>query len=108
MGKCIKCGVIYCDCPSDGICPSCEVAAFSTNAPSSTQNCEYSRETLLEWDKILSCALTDPKQDIRAINVHLGYVRSSLNIHNDYCRFRPQLQSAELAIQNLLLQGVCH
>lgn len=105
MGKCVKCGVQYCDCPSDGICSNCQYPPIQRNENETGQRCEYSVETLQQWDAIISCAMNKELMDRKVLNVHLGYIRSELSITNSQCRFRKNLQEAELVVMNLLMMN---
>lgn len=122
MGKCLKCGVKYCNCPSDGYCDKCLGVMFGetakTNMPvrqpnASTGNCKFTRKILEHYQTVLSClskkpaAMSKLQLNQNDLATYLSYNQSALNIDNDYCRYSRMLDKITPIVQNALAQGLC-
>lgn len=122
MGNCLRCGVKYCNCPSDGYCDKCLGIMFGESSGKqitprqpneTTPNCKYTRKILDNYFNVLTCISKNPasisKLGLTATNVnyYLSYTKSGLNIDSDYCRFSKVLDAVTPIVQNALAQDLC-
>jgi hypothetical protein len=118
MGKCIYCGVKYCDCNTDGVCGNCAIGVNSgvtltneqiMNSASYQNNVSICGRTLDDLQRLknkMDCAVASAAFvqlgfDTAKINTIQSYILSAWNYRSDPCLFNRQLSEVESAVQLL-------
>jgi hypothetical protein len=120
MGKCIRCGVQYCNCPTDGICPNCTEKEYEERTGKkvvpvsyiqSNPKCGYTvdkLQVLKERCEGSSASLTYLKIGMTQpqMNDLLSYILSAWNYRSNPCMFINDLARIESFVQLLDVAGL--
>lgn len=112
MGRCIKCGLIYCSCPENGICDSClakmQIKTQTGNGVViSSPDCSVTSADIEQWQKRMMCAQGMGFGDRLQANTIQSYVESAWNYRDRPCMFKQFLPEIEAFMQLLDINNIC-
>lgn len=117
MGKCIDCQAHYCDCPSDGVCPSClqirENKLLNAEIDGSVSGCGYNVAQLKNWKERMECLFSSglyiEKLGMKTpeMNILMSIIWSAWNFRANPCTMANDLVRIKNFIKVLDLQQLC-
>jgi hypothetical protein len=115
MGRCIRCGKIYCNCPTDGICNECalKMSQSSSTTQIATNNpCGITVEDIDKWKVRVECMLSSGAGQAIGlgyvqVNTMYSYVLSMWNYRNTPCMFSQFIPQIQSFMQLLDINNLC-